>query len=200
MLTLILTFTMCKESSKVNSNTKDNELKEIAPSSYQSDSIRILIDFLKNFSPSLLIMAQDQIYDIIKSNKGDRISDSAIKERMDRISDTDRYVYFYYDDFQDLFYNLNCNDSEKGIRIYIYKYKSDLKQSDKVTNHPYQDQYNVVLKGTCRFVESSIHGTLYDYGDVCPPNCPIKGDDKPVWIPKISRNQDAAKDGVIKKK
>ncbi len=200
MLTLFLIFTTCKESSKVDSNIKNNEKKEIASSPYQSDSIRILIDYLKNFSPSLLTVAQDQIYDLIKSNKGDRITDSAIKTRMDRIMDTDRYVYFYYDDFKDLFYNLNCNDSEKGIRIYIYKYKSDLKQSDKVTDHPYRNQFNVVLQGACRFVESSIDGTIYDYGDVCPPNCPIKGDDNPVWIPKISRNQDAAKDGVIKKK
>ena len=198
MLTLFLTFIMCKESSKGDSTLKDSEVKEIAATSYQSDSIQILIDFLKKFSPSLLTMAQDKIYDIIRSNKGDRITNAAIKSRMDRISDTDRYVYFYYDDFHDLFYNLNCNDNEKGIRIYIYKYKSDLLQSDNKTNHPYQNQYNVVLQGTCRFVESSIEGTLYDYGDVCPPNCPIKDSPSPSWIPKNKRDQSAAKDGVIK--
>ncbi|MFN8333067.1 MAG: hypothetical protein U0T81_17945 [Saprospiraceae bacterium] len=102
-------------------------------------------------------MAQDKIYDIIRSNKGDRITNAAIKSRMDRISDTD-IILFTMMILHDLFYNLNCSNNEKGIRIYIYKYKSDLLQSDNKTNHPYQNQYNVVLQGTCRFVESSIEG------------------------------------------
>ena len=66
--------------------------------------------------------------------------------------------------FYDLFYNLNCNDNEKkGIKFTFTSinrtyYKVIIRQIIL------KNQYNVVLQGACRFVESSIEGTLYDYG------------------------------------
>ncbi|HNF11988.1 MAG TPA: hypothetical protein PLC44_10785, partial [Saprospiraceae bacterium] len=135
-------------------------------------------------------------------NNGYPIPTSKIDERMVKIPNNngmpeEKFVYFYKADFDDIFNNLSCNDDFKGIRIYLRKCNPNLKKSDGITEHPYRNEYVVFLKGVCKHTESSNPNTIYDYGDVCPPNCNKMRYDTD-WIAKSNRDENASKDGEIK--
>ncbi len=178
-LSIILLFSIysnCIESFKFkieNTNEMNN-----SSSSELSDSIYIVINYLKNISPGVLKLSKQSIQNFLD---GYEIPEDQVNSRMNKINGRERYVYFYKDDIDKVMGSFSCDDNKKGIRSKIYQYKHDLKTSQYLA-HPYQEQFNVVIQGRCEFEEK---GVMYDYGDVCPPNYSIEDVPMPIWIPRI---------------
>ncbi len=92
-------------------------------------------------------------------------------------SETD-YVYFYKEDFETLLNAGSCN-GQRGVRIYLRTIRQDRKKiSDPNVNHPFAGKRSVYLQSMCGDVEieaTDLIHSIYDFGDVCPPNCAPHG-------------------------
>lgn len=85
------------------------------------------------------------------------------------------WVFFYKEDLDDLFSSGNCK-GQKGVKIYLKKYPNDFKRTGRDTMHRYKGLNTVALWATCDGVNIDTHffkRALYDFGDVCPPNCNV---------------------------
>lgn len=86
------------------------------------------------------------------------------------------YVYYFKEDFEKLLLAGDCpQDSQRGIRIYLATVKADHRlPSDQSKIHPYAGKRTVYLQSMCgneKIIATKEIHSLYDFGDVCPPNC-----------------------------
>lgn len=104
------------------------------------------------------------------------------------------YIYYFKEDFEKLLNAGNCpENSQRGIRIYLATVNPDHRlPSDQSKIHPYAGKRTVYLQSMCgneRIIATEEIHSLYDFGDVCPPNC--NNTDK-----KGDRTPDQMRDGV----
>lgn len=86
------------------------------------------------------------------------------------------YIYYFKEDFEKLLSVGNCpQDSQRGIRIYLATVDSNHRlPSDQSKFHPFAGKRTVYLQSMCgneKIVATKEIHSLYDFGDVCPPNC-----------------------------
>lgn len=86
------------------------------------------------------------------------------------------YIYYFKEDFEKLLSVGNCpQDSQRGIRIYLATVDSNHRlPSDQSKFHPFAGKRTVYLQSMCgneKIVATKEIQSLYDFGDVCPPNC-----------------------------
>lgn len=188
---ILLLFNGCNSDSSKSPNI-NNEVSN-------AQKIQDIRNFLKGYDSTFLRshLKEIDIYGLFGKFgypiEWDKIEDYMVKADESVTEKEEGFVYFYKSDFDDIFKHLNCDDNA-GIRVYIYKYKKELKNSGGF-EHPYKNHYTVVLRGTCKNTPSSDPFTVYDYGDLCPPNCKELSSESN-WIPKLKRNKRAAMDGV----
>lgn len=84
-----------------------------------------------------------------------------------------QWVFFYREDILRVLSTIPDNCSAAGIKFYLRTHPDTLKDSDR-NRHRYAKRQTIVMWATCN--GDTILGNrdaLYDYGDVCPPNCNI---------------------------
>lgn len=100
------------------------------------------------------------------------------------------YIYYFKEDFEKLLQAGDCpQDSQRGIRIYLATVNPDHRlPSDQSKIHPYAGKRTVYLQSMCgneKIIATKEIHSLYDFGDVCPPNCnntDKKGDRTPAQM------------------
>ncbi len=83
------------------------------------------------------------------------------------------YVYFYQEDILKVLATIPNNCTNKGIKMYLKRHLDNMTTSSQAI-HRYRSRPTVVLRSICNGIDiTSTSDALYDYGDVCPPNCRI---------------------------
>ncbi len=106
---------------------------------------------------------------------GESMSEAEFAKMIKPSTNESQYIYFYKEDFDNLFSNDNGCQEQKGIRIYLVKYPDNYKSfADATKSHLYAGKNTVVLRAMCGSTAintTTYPNALYNFGDVCPPNC-----------------------------
>ncbi len=91
-------------------------------------------------------------------------------------TDATKWVFYYKNDIETVLATLPKDCSNCGIRMYLKNHDSNMVTSQSKP-HPYAGRATVVLRAAENGIDITKNASaLYDYGDVCPPNCNVNCD------------------------
>ncbi|MFN8281510.1 MAG: hypothetical protein U0V49_14605 [Saprospiraceae bacterium] len=144
----------------------------------RSDSIKNYLDSTNSISATVKSQVFEQLRKQIYYVNGGPLPDSTFRKMKDSNThpDSTKWVFYYKKDIETVLSTLPSGCSNCGIRMYLKNHESIMPTSNS-NPHPFAGRATIVLRAAFEGVDITNNANaLYDYGDVCPPNCNVNCD------------------------
>ncbi len=144
----------------------------------KSDANKNYLDSTSSIPASIKYQVFEESRKQLYYSNGGPLPDSIFRKMKDSNphEDSTKWVFYYKKDIETVLATLPAECSNCGIRMYLKNHVSNMSTSQSKPN-PYAGRATIVLRATFEGADIIDNANaMYDYGDVCPPNCNVNCD------------------------